>query len=183
MFPLGVSWGFWGSWSTTELPPSEEPAESSLRDLAVFMSTMRLGFSHPAELPRSLTAAEHGDELRRFLDEFHQFPPQTPPWNSSSMILEKENSSSFPLCLLVFLRLFVGYILGNWAVIYIELGCMKVNFHGWCCIYICVQSYIHIFVNNKLWNKVKECGWHSQEMLIRKYNFNEFRDNWKVFLS
>ena len=56
--------------------------ESLLMDFAVLT---RLGFRQP----ESLTAAEHGDEAKRFLEEFHQFPPQTTDWNSSSMILAK----------------------------------------------------------------------------------------------
>ena len=65
--------GFGASWRTTELP---EPVESLLMDFAVLT---RLGFRQP----ESLTAAEHGDEAKRF-------PPQTTDWNSSSMILDKK---------------------------------------------------------------------------------------------
>lgn len=74
---------------TMEALPSEvEPAESSLDLAALGSVTMKSWLGHPKVPMTSLAAREHGDEAKRFLGEVHaQFPPHTPPSNSSAMDL------------------------------------------------------------------------------------------------
>lgn len=147
-----MSWG--GSWSTTELQPSEaEPPESPLMVFAALVSRMRVGFSH--------SEAEHGDEPKSLLDGFHQLPPQTPPWNSSSMILHFALGS---------LYLFFSGLQGNRQFFWWD---MKVKF-SWM-LYIYVLSYIfywskakniYIYKNIKIKIKIKRRERESRVLLI-----------------